>query len=181
MTVMTSRTLWIGLMAAAASLAVPALATENVAVAFNTPNGGQTTALYSGMVTLRVSGTGFSLGPRINDAFYDVANQTLNTGYYALGFDTVPLAGSNPGRNVQNFIVGPVPAFNPLNIYNFTINVGAVPSILYFGVMDGVFSDNGGRFDISVGGVPEPASWAMLIAGFGLVGASMRRRRLVPA
>lgn len=27
------------------------------------------------------------------------------------------------------------------------------------------------------GGVPEPASWAMLIAGFGLVGASQRRRR----
>jgi hypothetical protein len=27
------------------------------------------------------------------------------------------------------------------------------------------------------GRVPEPASWAMLIAGFGLVGATMRRRR----
>jgi PEP-CTERM motif len=27
------------------------------------------------------------------------------------------------------------------------------------------------------GGVPEPASWAMMIAGFGLVGATMRRRR----
>ncbi len=27
------------------------------------------------------------------------------------------------------------------------------------------------------GGVPEPASWAMLIAGFGLTGAAMRRRR----
>lgn len=26
-------------------------------------------------------------------------------------------------------------------------------------------------------GVPEPASWAMLVAGFGLVGASARRRR----
>lgn len=26
-------------------------------------------------------------------------------------------------------------------------------------------------------GVPEPSSWAMLIAGFGLVGATMRRRR----
>lgn len=28
------------------------------------------------------------------------------------------------------------------------------------------------------GAVPEPASWAMLIAGFGLVGAAARRRRL---
>lgn len=31
------------------------------------------------------------------------------------------------------------------------------------------------------GVVPEPASWAMLIAGFGLVGAAMRRRRIVAA
>jgi protoheme ferro-lyase len=30
-------------------------------------------------------------------------------------------------------------------------------------------------------GVPEPASWAMLIAGFGLTGAAMRRRRAVAA
>jgi hypothetical protein len=29
----------------------------------------------------------------------------------------------------------------------------------------------------AAGGVPEPASWAMLIAGFGLVGAMSRRRR----
>lgn len=27
-------------------------------------------------------------------------------------------------------------------------------------------------------GVPEPATWAMLIAGFGMVGAAMRRRRV---
>lgn len=31
------------------------------------------------------------------------------------------------------------------------------------------------------GGVPEPASWAMLIAGFGLTGATMRRRRTAVA
>jgi hypothetical protein len=29
----------------------------------------------------------------------------------------------------------------------------------------------------SIGEVPEPASWAMMIAGFGLVGATQRRRR----
>ena len=27
------------------------------------------------------------------------------------------------------------------------------------------------------GGVPEPAAWAMMLAGFGLVGAAMRRRQ----
>ena len=32
-----------------------------------------------------------------------------------------------------------------------------------------------------IGGVPEPASWAMLIAGFGLTGAVMRRRRMALA
>jgi hypothetical protein len=31
------------------------------------------------------------------------------------------------------------------------------------------------------GAVPEPASWAMLIAGFGLTGAVMRRRRVAHA
>lgn len=29
--------------------------------------------------------------------------------------------------------------------------------------------------------VPEPGAWAMMIAGFGLVGSALRRRRLLPA
>ena len=29
------------------------------------------------------------------------------------------------------------------------------------------------------GGVPEPATWAMMLAGFGLIGAAMRRRQKV--
>ena len=29
--------------------------------------------------------------------------------------------------------------------------------------------------------VPEPASWAMMIAGFGLTGAALRRRRIAVA
>lgn len=35
----------------------------------------------------------------------------------------------------------------------------------------------GGLLHTSMGPVPEPATWAMMIAGFGLVGASMRRAR----
>jgi hypothetical protein len=42
-------------------------------------------------------------------------------------------------------------------------------------------SENWHGFTVGVGAVPEPQSWAMLIAGFGLVGATMRRRRSVAA
>ena len=38
-----------------------------------------------------------------------------------------------------------------------------------------------GTFTAYNGAVPEPASWAMLITGFGLVGAASRRRKAVVA
>jgi hypothetical protein len=45
------------------------------------------------------------------------------------------------------------------------------------------FGGDGGQaiFAYNSGAVPEPASWAMMIAGFGLVGAAMRRRALAAA
>ena len=56
---------------------------------------------------------------------------------------------------------------------------------LRFAVLpDGLsFSSQSGAFLTGLGGnpapgIPEPASWAMLIAGFGLVGARIRRRRI---
>lgn len=33
----------------------------------------------------------------------------------------------------------------------------------------------------SVGAVPEPATWAMMLLGFGLIGATLRRGRAVSA
>ncbi len=44
----------------------------------------------------------------------------------------------------------------------------------------GSSQENGNYFgDIFLSGVPEPMSWALMIGGFGLVGASMRRRQAV--
>lgn len=40
-----------------------------------------------------------------------------------------------------------------------------------------VLSDGGSVFVPPTGGVPEPTTWAMLIVGFGGIGAVMRRRR----
>jgi hypothetical protein len=41
--------------------------------------------------------------------------------------------------------------------------------------------NNNGLRGVTFGAVPEPASWALLITGFGLTGAAMRRRRVATA
>jgi hypothetical protein len=54
-------------------------------------------------------------------------------------------------------------------------------------VIDGAFTPTGDSFlmpatfsgDVSF--VPEPSSWALLIAGFGMTGAALRRRRMATA
>jgi uncharacterized repeat protein (TIGR03803 family) len=53
-----------------------------------------------------------------------------------------------------------------------------------FGVTAGGYSAtdlDGSVWSYDLGVIPEPASWAMLIAGFGLTGATMRRRRAIAA
>ncbi|WP_310497940.1 PEPxxWA-CTERM sorting domain-containing protein [Sandarakinorhabdus sp.] len=59
-------------------------------------------------------------------------------------------------------------------------NVGSTynTNVLYLGFDDQInnFDDNHDDLVMRVVAVPEPSSWAMLIAGFGLVGAAQRRR-----
>lgn len=55
--------------------------------------------------------------------------------------------------------------------------VGALPDGLEIGSASGVFLSA----VPGVGGVPEPATWAMLILGFGAIGARLRRRQPAPA
>jgi hypothetical protein len=58
---------------------------------------------------------------------------------------------------------------------------------IQLGLNDDIFGDNAGALSVCVGasvdacatapGVPEPASWALMLGGFGLAGAALRRRR----
>ncbi len=71
----------------------------------------------------------------------------------------------------------------------FYVPTGATP--LYLGLTDACgysggpscFSDNSGTFTVTaegvgvVGGVTEPATWALLLIGFGSIGAATRARR----
>ena len=41
------------------------------------------------------------------------------------------------------------------------------------------FSVGAGNSAAAVGGVPEPASWALMLAGFGLTGVAVRRRKSI--
>jgi PEP-CTERM motif len=177
------RTMLTAVAASMIAVATPALAQETISASFTTPDGGVTTGLFSGTVRIDVTGTGQSLSTQFNDAFYLLPGGTHDGSYYQLTFGTTTLTGLNPAQNAVNFIVGGLPAFNATNSYSFLLNTGtATPSQLHFGVGDGNFGDNSGAYRITIsplaGAVPEPASWALMILGFGAVGAVLRRRHL---
>ena len=71
----------------------------------------------------------------------------------------------------------------PGQTYNYAttgfLSAGDVLSVVI--LRDGSYNNDSTGVNFAVSQVPEPASWAMLIAGFGLTGAVMRRRRAVAA
>jgi hypothetical protein len=88
----------------------------------------------------------------VNFTFLGVAQDDITT-----AFDLASIGFASPVRAIK--IVG---------LDNFGASFGF--DVTFIQVLPG-----------SIGGVPEPASWAMLIAGFGLVGAMQRRRATVAA
>ena len=100
---------------------------------------------------------------------YDGLN---GTGNLLASIALTPNAGSCPGYSA---------GFCPFGPAGVTFG-GTARSIAFGGVANQIVFDDI-TFGSAVPGdvIPEPASWAMLIAGFGLVGAAQRRRRAVAA
>ncbi len=89
----------------------------------------------------------------------------------------------DPGRSGNYFGVDPlffqvvVPVGGSLRlVFNQTSVVSFSPATNY---LVEAFSDT--EFNENFATVAEPLTWAMLVAGFGLVGAAARRRRVVAA
>jgi hypothetical protein len=79
-------------------------------------------------------------------------------------------AGTNNGTQTLT-LVNPTARFS-----GFFFTTREPGDVSYLGTLG-----QGYTIDSLTFGVPEPASWAMLIAGFGLVGAASRRRRAAVA
>jgi hypothetical protein len=169
---------------------------ETLTATFTQPDGGMTVDTYQGLVQLHVTGVGQSYANVFNDAFYLYTNQWSGIqhgwdgGFYQLAFGTSPLPIFDLGNNADNFLVGPLPDYNPAHDYTFILNTGlSSPGHLHFGVSDGGYSDNTGAFTITVTQLdqngdpisfpddPEPGSLTLLgLGAFPLFGALRRRR-----
>ena len=171
----------------AATLAAPAAAVTSFDFRFdNTPDS---------TVIAPIVGTGNFTTPDTL-GFGDVALSSLSSFTFSFTFGSVTFDEGDITTPLANVILrisqnGPMTLLNfggtgggpqggsfdlsnGSNVLSFQPNFG----VLYF--MDGNF----GTFiaePATVAVVPEPASWAMLIAGFGLVGAVARRRRAAVA
>jgi hypothetical protein len=99
---------------------------------------------------------------QIFEPFWDQDWPTIFTGG-ANSSGAVHLAASNTGDPaVPQFITGVFTA----DATTQTITMSTANSYAMFG-----------GASLQMLGVPEPASWAMMVAGFGLAGTAMRRRR----
>ncbi|WP_243453805.1 PEPxxWA-CTERM sorting domain-containing protein [Sandaracinobacteroides saxicola] len=75
----------------------------------------------------------------------------------------------------------PVSAVSVPGLNYFVWDNGTTPGDITDGDWNYFFESSPTGVILNFAAVPEPATWAMLIAGFGLVGASLRRRRVAAA
>jgi hypothetical protein len=173
-------------------LSAPAFAATSVNAALGTPTSlgsfaaGKYRITATGLVDLvGPPGSGFTMRPDgtpdspVTSPGYNYFNS--NGSDIADGFYGPAGAGFKIGSLVGSFVANPV-AGDFFAIGFETVVTLVAPGSIYGLVNDtGGNFNNGGAFSVEVSAVPEPANWALLIAGFGLVGAMQRRRRAVAA
>lgn len=178
-------------LAAAAVSAAPAFAAttivalDSIANASLDGSNGVSTALAAGTYHVTFSSGAFS-------RFSSTDGCDLSGAHCRLGFEdsarlivngTTLLFGDGNASGGLGPISGggyfdePATAFGHSSIYNLTFTLaapGTVTSFLY----DDYLGDNRGGLSLAFSSaVPEPATWLMMILGFGLVGVAMRKGR----
>jgi PEP-CTERM motif len=169
----------------AATVSTPAFAGTTVFTG-NTTGGPTYNRPLSGFPPTNLSGVGTAVRYVVNPFTVSTsgAYNFLNLGTYDtyLGIHNVLF---NPLNALQNAV-----AYN--DDFGGSLSSGftaltLTAGVSYFAVSSGFSNSDFGAFTLTISGpgnitggglsaVPEPAAWAMMIAGFGFVGAAMRRR-----
>ena len=142
--------------------------------------GGATLTLENGATAQR-DGATFTFSSGVSAFGLDILFQSLD-GFSLVGYDVRDINGVSLASN--GFIS--VPSVNGGGSYFLgfaaTDATPLIGSVTFFDNDDNDVNPDSNigydtlRFAVSGGAVPEPATWALLITGFGLAGASLRRR-----
>lgn len=114
----------------------------------------------------------------------DIYSLLLPQDYNIAGGSSAFTPNINPDGLTGNLLLVGASFLQQTDLYSYTYYTsgprkGQVKSKTYKGTDYDGFKLKNLTVDLAV--VPEPATWAMMIAGFGMVGAAMRRRRRVEA
>lgn len=180
------------LAAAAATLAVSSAANAATVVAVGTPDTG-TGAFF----TIKVGQT--SLSPVINSTFgayvtgpstafdyqfdFIIDNSGVGSGNLSYSYNgpteqlTINDVKVN-GTSYASNILGSATTGYALLVNNIAITAGKLNTIEVIGqsASTNVSTGFSGNANFRLAAVPEPASWAMMIGGMGLIGGALRRR-----
>lgn len=175
------------LMAGAVMMSTPAFAVTLVEADSATPTllgtfgPGTYNITGSGLIDLAGSiGSGFTVGPDgvpvspVNTPGYGYFNPSGsdndngNFGPGGAGINLGGLMGSFGSSPSNYFLIG----------FSKTITLTNTETV-YGLVNDTFYGNNQGAFSVAVSAAPEPATWAMMVIGFGLVGFALRKRAKV--
>jgi hypothetical protein len=124
--------------------------------------------------------TGTTVIDCTHDVFVDFATPVKGLTFLSTGADNSGLVG-NVDVYVNHVLAGSVGLFGIGQVHTAQfVDLSAFSNVTGI-VIDNVTDPAGLGYDdfnftFMGGGIPEPAVWAMMIAGFGMVGAALRRR-----
>lgn len=102
------------------------------------------------------------------------SNDTLK----AVGFDGTNLVNLGFGGTFASGLTGAgIASTTAIGGNTYRVDFSGLGNFQYIAFLQQNDSDDGFRVNsVTTGAVPEPATWAMMITGFGFVGGAMRRR-----
>jgi hypothetical protein len=184
------------LLAFAVAIAIPASASAVTIDFTSLANGTAVTNQYPGVVFSLQGGT-FSAGDPVVSfgGLSNTASGAYPTANFLNASFTAPV--SNVSFTFENYGDNGASAYFAYDSSNMLLDTGYLGDVAGFTLVtvnasnvallqfsNGTGGQSNWQFavgELSFGAVPETATWAMLIAGFGLVGATMRRRRALVA